>query len=91
MRCNFEHDFLRIFVDFGDHLGTQDGPKIKKKGIENRTDFEMMLYGGMRVIGPRNVVVEPPPGAPPYARPVNQKNNRTQDPGTKDQEPRIKS
>ena len=56
MRCNFEHDFLRIFVDFRGHFGTQDGAKIKEKW----SDFEMMLYGGMRVIGPRNVAVEPP-------------------------------
>ena len=39
MRCNFEHDFLRIFVDFGGHLGTQDGAKIEEKGYQKQERF----------------------------------------------------
>ena len=35
-------------------------PKSKKNGIENKSDFQMMLYGGIRVIGPRNVALDPP-------------------------------
>ena len=66
-------------------------PKSKKKGIKNKSDFETKLEGRPGVMEPSNVAVEPPPGAHPYARPVNQKNNRTEDPGTKDQEPRTKS
>ena len=65
-------------------------PKSKKKGIKNKSDFKTKLLGRINAKGPRNVALDPP-GAPPYARPVNQKNNRTQDPGTKDQEPRTKS
>ena len=39
MLCNFEHDFLRIFVDFGGYLGTQDGAKIEQKGYQKQERF----------------------------------------------------
>ena len=67
-------------------------PKSKKKGIKNKSDFKTKLEVCPGVKRTRNVALDPPPpGAPPYARPVNQKNNRTQDPGTKNPEPRTKS
>ena len=31
LECTFEGIFFRILVDFGGHLGTQDGAKIKEK------------------------------------------------------------
>ena len=39
MRCNFEYDFLKIYVDFGGHLGTQDGAKIKEKQDRKQERF----------------------------------------------------
>ena len=59
MWCNFEHDFLRIFVDMGCHLGTQDGAKIEKKGIKNKRDFKTKLEGRPAPKKGRNVVLEP--------------------------------
>ena len=41
-------------------MGPKMDQKSKKNGIENKSDFEMMLYGGISRIGPRNVAVEPP-------------------------------
>ena len=35
-------------------------PKSKKNGIENKSDFKTKLYGGMSMIRPSNVAVEPP-------------------------------
>ena len=60
-------------------------PKSNKKGIKNKSDFKTKLEGRPGVKSNRNVAWEPP-GAPPYVRPVNQKNNRTQDPRPKNQE-----
>ena len=39
LECTFEGDFLMIFVDFGGHLGTQDGAKIEEKGYQKQERF----------------------------------------------------
>ena len=39
-------------------------PKSKKTGIKNKSDFKTKLYGGMSVIRPSNVALEPPLARP---------------------------
>ena len=40
MECTFEVDFLMISLDFGAHLGTQDGAKIEEKGYQKQERFK---------------------------------------------------
>ena len=64
-------------------------PKSNKKGIKNKSDFKTKLEGRPGRKSNRNVALDPP-GASPYARPVNQKKTvgpKTQAP--KNQEPRV--
>ena len=39
VECTFEGDFLKVLVDFGGHLGTQDGAKIEEKRHQKQERF----------------------------------------------------
>ena len=39
LECTFEGDFLTILVDFGGHLGIQDGAKIEEKRHQKQERF----------------------------------------------------
>ena len=39
LECTFEGDFLRVLVDFGGHLGSQDGAKIEEKRHQKQERF----------------------------------------------------
>ena len=39
LECTFEGDFLKVLVDFGSHLGSQDGAKIEEKRHQKQERF----------------------------------------------------